>query len=169
MRPITSNCFTSAALAVALLLPVTTWAQTAAAPPTTPTAPAATSESPGAATQPAASPRKNVEERIADMHATLQITPAQDAKWDVFAQVMLDNAQGMDAALQKQAASLETQSAVQILQGYSDIAAQHARDVRKLSAAFKTVYAWLTPDQKKLADEMFRESSARHAQAKQGG
>jgi hypothetical protein len=42
-----------------------------------------------------------VEQRIRDMYATLHITKAQDAEWNAFAQVMLDNAQAMEITVQQ--------------------------------------------------------------------
>jgi len=81
---------------------------------------------------------------------------------------MLDNAQAMQALLGKTTGSATTQSAVEILQGYLAVAQRHAQDVQKLSAAFGTLYASLTPEQQKAADEMFRSSTLRREQ-KQGG
>jgi len=153
MRMITTSHVTSALLAIALSLPVAAWAQTITV---------------AATTQAAGSQRENVEQRIADMHATLQITAAQETQFNEFAQVMLDNAQAMQALLGKTTGSATTQSAVEILQGYLAVAQRHAQDVQKLSAAFGTLYASLTPEQQKAADEMFRSSTLRREQ-KQGG
>lgn len=131
-------------LAAALLLPPAVQAQTA--------------------TQANASQSREerVEQRIADMHATLHITPAQDALWNSFAQVMLDNAQAMDSLL-KMEPDPAGRSAEQILDSYAAITAQHAENVKKLSAAFHTLYAQLSAEQKTAADEMFRATAARHA------
>ena len=98
-----------------------------------------------------------VEARIRDMYATLHITKAQDAEWNAFAQVMLDNAQAMDAAVKQYGGARDQLSAPQIIDNYAAISAQHARDVSRLSAAVEMLYADLSPDQKKLADEMFRQ------------
>jgi periplasmic protein CpxP/Spy len=165
MRPITSHQISAAIFAFALSLPVAAWTQTTSATAAETTAPAAGDAAAGV---PGANPRKSVEERIADLHATLKITPAQEAQWDAFAQVMLDNAQGMDAALTKNVGDPAKQTAEQIMQGYADIAELHARDVKKLSAAFHTIYELLTPDQKQAADEMFRASALRRAQKQAG-
>jgi hypothetical protein len=155
MRLITRTQVSTAALALALSLPVAAWAQT------TTTASATTT-----AGQPAQSREAKVEERIADMHATLRITKTEEQQWDQFAQVMLDNAQAMDAVVTKDAANTATATAEQSLQSYAEITQQHAQNVQKLSTAFSTLYASLAPDQKKSADEMFR-SSAEHRQEKQ--
>jgi hypothetical protein len=141
MRLITTSHITSAFLAIALSLPVAAWAETTTA---------------------AGSQQEKVEQRIADMHATLHITQPQEAQWDAFAQVMLDNAQTMGAVLSKNSATTATQTAEQVLQGYAEITQQHAENVQKLSTAFHTLYASLTADQKTAADEMFRATVLQH-------
>jgi protein CpxP len=154
MRLMTKSYITPALLALALSLPAAAWAQTTTAPATT---------------QPAASIQQKVEQRIADMHATLNITPAQETQWDAFAQVMLDNAQAMQALESKSAGNMATASAVELLQSYSEIAQQHAQNVQKLSTAFGTLYASLTAEQKKSADEMFRSTAERREEKKSSG
>ena len=98
-----------------------------------------------------------VEERVRDIYATLHITKAQDAEWNAFAQVMLDNAQAMDAAVKQYGGDRDQLSAPQIIDNYAAISAQHARNVSRLSAALEMLYADLSPEQKKAADEMFRQ------------
>jgi len=150
MRLIPKTGLATAMLAAALLLPVAAFAAT------------------GDSTAADGSRQQKVEQRIADMHATLHITQAQEAQWDAFAQVMLDNAQAMDGLLTRGAGDLATQTAPQILQNYAVITQQHAQNVQKLSAAFNALYTDLTPEQKKAADEMFR-STAVDRQQKAGG
>jgi hypothetical protein len=97
-----------------------------------------------------------VESRIRDMYATLHITQAQDAEWNAFAQVMLDNAQAMDAAVKQNGGDRNKLSAPEILDNYAAIAERHAENVARLSAALQMLYADLSPQQKQVADEMFR-------------
>ena len=52
------------------------------------------------------------------------------------------------------AGKVQTQTAAEMMQTYAMIAQQHAQDVQKLSTAFDTLYASLTPEQKKSADDM---------------
>jgi hypothetical protein len=161
MRFITTNHITAAILAAALALPLAAWAGSDAAP-----APASTSAAPA---EPAAgNHRENVEQRIADMHAILHITQAQEPQWDSFSQVMLDNAQAMEAVLGKNGGTAATRTAKEIMQSYAEIAGLHAQNVQKLSTAFDTLYAGLTADQQKSADEMFRMKAGEH-EHKQGG
>jgi ribosome-binding ATPase YchF (GTP1/OBG family) len=124
------------------------------------------------AAAPAASRQEKVEQRIADMHASLRITPAEEPQFDQFSQVMLDNAQAMDTLLAANSNKAASQTAPEMMQSYSQIAEQHAQDVKKLSAAFDTLYGSLTPEQKKAADDMFRSATLQRAQAgepKSGG
>ena len=155
MRLMTTTRLASAALAIALCLPAAAWAQTSTATP------------PAAAAPAAGTTRQKVEQRIADMYATLRITQAQERQWNDFAQVMLDNAQAMDALAQKNAADTSTQDAEQILQSYAAITQQHAQNVQRLLPAFRTLYASLSPEQRKQADDMFRERAEQREQ-KQG-
>lgn len=107
-----------------------------------------------------------VEGRIRDMYATLHITKAQDAAWDAFAQVMLDNAQAMDAAVKQYGTDRAKLNAVQILDNYAAISEQHARNVERLSAALEVLYASLSPEQRQTADAMFRASTQRTTEQK---
>ncbi len=125
--------------------------------------------SPGAHAQTTAaanSRQAKVEERIRDMYATLHISKAQDAAWNAFAQVMLDNAQAIEATMQKNGGDRSKLSAPQILDNYAAISAQHAQNAEKLSAAFEVLYASLSPEQKQAADEMFRNSAEKRAEHK---
>ena len=97
-----------------------------------------------------------VEQRIRDMYATLHITKAQDAEWNAFAQVMLDNAQAMESTLQQKGGDRSKLSAPQIMDNYAAISMQHAQNVARLSAALEVLYAGLSTDQKQMADELFR-------------
>ena len=166
MRSITKTCITPAVLAVALALPAAAWAQTTT--PAASTAKTATMSSTESATTLSA----KVEQRIADMHATLQITKSQEHVWDRFADVMLSNAKAMDTLLADNAGKEATQNAEQILQAYAEITQQHAANVQKLTMSFEKLYTALSPAQKKAADEMFRTTAERHEQKqmqKQGG
>lgn len=146
MRMIKTTTITAAMLAAALALPASGWA----------------AETPAAATP--ASHREAVEQRIADMHATLKITPAQEAIFNSFAQVMLDNAQSMQAVVEKANADAAKRTAEESLTAYATVAAEHAKNVAMLSGAFGTLYASLTPEQKLAADDMFRSAAAERQQ-----
>jgi hypothetical protein len=104
----------------------------------------------------AATPVDRVEQHITRLHARLHITPAQQADWDQFAQVMRDNAKDMNQTLEQRNAGFGSMTAVDNMQSYAQLAQQHAQDTQKLAAAFQTLYGSFSDDQKKNADAVFR-------------
>jgi protein CpxP len=161
---IKSTCYL-AALAAALLLPAAALPVGALAQTQTPAAAAPKAK---ASAHQSMSPEQRVEQHITELHAQLRITPEQQTQWDQFAQVMRENAKAMDQALQQRAASFGTMTAADDMQSYAQIAQQHAQDTQKLATAFQTLYASMSDDQKKNADAVFQERTARAAQHKKG-
>ncbi len=100
------------------------------------------------------------EARIADLHAKLKITEAQEKQWSNVAQIMRENAAEMEslAKARKEKGSL---NAVDDLKSYSTIADAHAAGLKKFIPAFETLYAELGADQKQAADKLFTKM-ARH-------
>jgi hypothetical protein len=96
-----------------------------------------------------------VEKHIDQLHTTLKITPAQEAQWSEVANTMRENAKEMDQAIDKRAANAASATAVDDLKAYQDIAQTHANGVKKLAAAFSSLYSAMSDDQKKAADEAF--------------
>jgi len=162
MKTIRSSHFASAALIALLALPAAALAQ-----PTQSPAPAA----PPAAAPPPMTPEpvpgksmaERVENRIKQLHAQLQITPAEQSPWDQFAEVMRDNARDMDRAFVQRAEQYPTMNAVQNMQSYETIAEAHARHLQKLVPAFDNLYNAMPEQQKKLADQVFRANAERRA------
>lgn len=134
-----------AALLAPLALPAGAFAQTAAP------APAPQAAAPGHHGP------EGVDAYIDQMHAMLQITPAEQSEWDKFAAVMRQGAAGMHQAFQARGAALPTMTAVQNMQSYADLAARHAKDMQALAAAFQTLYAAMPPAQQQNADAVFRD------------
>lgn len=95
-----------------------------------------------------------VEAHIANLKKKLMITPAQDSAWNTFAEVMRDNGEAIEAAVQERDAS-KNLDAIHDLQSYAKVAQVHADGAQKLAAAFQPVYDALSPEQKKNADTMF--------------
>jgi periplasmic protein CpxP/Spy len=144
-------------------------AQTAT--PATPAqgAPAASSSAPAASAMPAAAKPAmpaNVESRITAMHTRLKITSAQDADWEKFAQAMRDDASSAAQAYQDRADKLGTMNAVENLQAYAQLEQTRAQGVQTLLAAFQPLYNDLSPEQKTVADMMFRRQGERQAAKK---
>lgn len=138
----------------------TAFAQTAATP-----AAAATGASPATAASPAgaaAHREQHVEQRIAYLHSALKITPAQEAQWNTFADVMRANNQSMTQLFEQRKASSAQRSALDDMKQYAQIAQAHADGMQKLVAAFEPLYTSLSPEQKALADKTFRERHMHH-------
>jgi protein CpxP len=112
------------------------------------------------ARQPGESMQSLVERRITDLRGKLHITSQQSQPWDQFAQVMRDNAREMDQVYQQRAEKLASMSAVDNMQSYAQIEQQRAQDAQKLVPAFQTLYTSLSDQQKKTADQIFRNYAA---------
>jgi len=96
-----------------------------------------------------------VEKHIKELHATLKITPAEEAQWNEVAATMRDNARELDRAIDKRVASAPSATAIDDLNAYADIAQAHANGVKKLASAFTGLYSVMSDSQKKEADEVF--------------
>lgn len=96
-----------------------------------------------------------VESHIKDLHAQLQITPAEEAQWTAVAKTMRDSAIETDKVIAKREALVNSASAVDNLNAYGEIAQAHADGVKRLAAVFAPLYASMSDDQKKVADALF--------------
>jgi protein CpxP len=155
-----SSCY-SAALATCLLLPAVALLPAGAMAQTeTPVAGAAAAPKVKAAMAKKPALRADrVEQHISQLHAELQITPAQQGAWDQFAQVMRDNAKNMTQTLEQRGTTYASMSAAENMQSYAQVTEVHAQDTQKLAAAFQTLYGSMSDEQKKNADAVFRARS----------
>jgi len=143
-----------------LALPVAAMAATPAALPTE--APAAAGPAPAMSKAAAL----KVEQHIEALHRQLAITPAEQAPWDQFAQVMRDNAAQMGATIGDRGGHMAHMNAAENMQSYATLAQVHADNMKRLSASFGTLYSALSDDQKHLADTVFRNEQAHHDAAR---
>lgn len=97
-----------------------------------------------------------VERRIADLHAQMKITDKQAKEWDAFAQTMRDNARKADQAFRDRAQKLPTMNASDAMKSYADLTETHADNMKKLASSFSDLYDVLSPEQKQIADAMYR-------------
>ncbi|WP_243360047.1 Spy/CpxP family protein refolding chaperone [Fundidesulfovibrio terrae] len=102
-----------------------------------------------------ASKPEQVEKRIADLREQLRITPAQEPAWNDLAKVMRDNASRMKTLLDKWSTQKDAMTAVENLKIHLEMADEHAQALRQLIPAFEKLYASMTDDQKKTADDVF--------------
>lgn len=105
---------------------------------------------------------ERTEQRIADMHAKLKITAAQEELWSKVAVVMTDNAKVLDTLTQARIDHAKGMTAVDDLTSYGEIADAHAEGIRKLIPVFSTLYASMSDPQKAEADTVFRHGDRRH-------
>jgi hypothetical protein len=125
----------------------------------------AVSATPAHKTHAKASKVDRTEARIKDLHARLNITPAQEDLWNKVTQVMRDDAKTMDALNQARHEKAKTLTAVDDLKSYSEIAQTHADGLKNFIPVFEELYASMSDDQKKDADTLFRQGS-HHRKAK---
>jgi hypothetical protein len=108
------------------------------------------------------------EMRIKDLHAKLEITPAQEELWSKVAQVMRDNAKTVDALTQARVEHAKDMNAVDDLKSYGEITDAHADGIKRLTTEFAVLYAAMSDAQKKEADTLFRHGPHKHGHAKHG-
>jgi hypothetical protein len=99
---------------------------------------------------------------IAHLHEELKITPAQEASFQKLADVMRENAETMSTLAKKRVDAAKTVTAVDDLKSYAEISEAHAEGAKKMVSAFQPLYDSMSDDQKKTADEEFREHYATH-------
>jgi len=98
---------------------------------------------------------RHIDGRIAYLKAELKITPQQEPQFDRVAQAMRDNAAARDQAMQKMRGDRDQpKNAVERLELRQQLAAERAQDSQRFLNAFKPLYASLSDDQKKAADDM---------------
>ncbi len=128
-------------------------------PPTAAILPAGPSALTGALSRPAerSQVREAVAQRIDALHRRLRITQAEQTLWDQFADTMLRNAldsEGRFRARQAQPAP----GAADGLAERAQAAQARADMLQHLSASFRALYESMPPDQRLLADQVFRQA-----------
>jgi hypothetical protein len=97
---------------------------------------------------------KRVDERIKELHDTLNVTPAQEPQWRKVTHAMREN-DAMIHRLVEARQENENATAVDDLKSYERIAYAHDQGLKKLIPAFDRFYNNLSPEQKTSADDMF--------------
>jgi periplasmic protein CpxP/Spy len=100
-------------------------------------------------------PGRFIEGRIAFLKAVLKITPAQEAQWNKVASAMrLDVQEKQQMFERMRAMHDQPRTAMQSLEMRAQFAQLRARESERFLAAFRPLYASLSADQKKAADEL---------------
>jgi hypothetical protein len=98
-----------------------------------------------------------VEARINQLHERLRVSGAQAEQWNAIAAIMRANAKQISDLVADKQARDKTMTAIDDLRAYEEIAATHAQGVKRLAEAFEPFYAGMTAEQKKVADDVFRD------------
>ena len=98
--------------------------------------------------------------RIAFFKAELKVTPQQEPQWNKVADAMRSNAHAIDAT--RAQFTGEPKDAVQALEARGRFAETMAKNNDRLLAAFRPLYQSLSPDQKKMADDILAAHFHRH-------
>ena len=107
-------------------------------------------------------PGQLVEGRIAFLKAELKITPAQEAQWQQLATAMRENASVLDHAISTAREQRGTMDAVQRLTLREQFTKVRAENDARLLAAFKPLYASLSPEQQQMANDLLVAHRDRH-------
>lgn len=99
---------------------------------------------------------------IEHLHDVFKITPAQESLFQKLADVMREDADAMSALAKKRADGAKTMTAPDDLKSYSEISEAHAEGAKKMIPAFQALYDSMSADQKRAADDEFREHYAAH-------
>lgn len=94
----------------------------------------------------------NVEDRLAAQKSALKITPEQEKAWSAYAEVAKKQSEAMYAQREAMWKSAPSSSADRY-ELHSKFMAQRAQQHEALSAAYKNLYASLTPEQRSIADQ----------------
>jgi protein CpxP len=97
----------------------------------------------------------NGESRIKALHESLRITAAQEELWGHVAQSMRDNEKTLKAAMADRAGRGKTMTAVEDMKFMQIMADQHSAGLKQLIPPFEALYASMTPEQRKKADQSF--------------
>jgi len=92
--------------------------------------------------------------RIAFLKAELKITPPQETQWQHVAAAMRENANALDQAITAARQNPGAMDAVQRIERRQQFARVRADNDARLLAAFKPLYASLSPEQQRVANQL---------------
>jgi vacuolar-type H+-ATPase subunit H len=99
-------------------------------------------------------PGKFVDGRIAFLKAELKITPAQETQWQQVEAAMRENAKALDQTITTARQNRTDMDAVHRLELREQFAKVRAENEARLVAAFKPLYASLSPEQQQMANQL---------------
>jgi Spy/CpxP family protein refolding chaperone len=110
-------------------------------------------------------PGQLVDGRIAFLKAELKITPAQETQWQQVAAAMHENAKALDQTITTGRQNHTDRNAVQRLELREEFAKVRADNDARLLAAFKPLYASLSPEQQQMANQLVGAHHHQHHRA----
>ncbi len=96
-----------------------------------------------------------IEQRIVNLHDALDITPNQEGRWNVVANIMRDNEMETYNLLRDHMANRNSRNAVEGFKSYERVASSHVQGLRELIPAFESLYNSMPADQQANADNVF--------------
>jgi periplasmic protein CpxP/Spy len=99
-------------------------------------------------------PGKFVDGRVAFLKAELKITPAQETQWQQVEAAMRENAKALDQTFITARQNRTDMDAVQRLELREQFAKARADNNARLLAAFRPLYASLSPEQQQTANQL---------------
>lgn len=102
---------------------------------------------------------ERIDGQLAFMKAELRITPAQEAQWNVFANVFREDKEKqarLCRTAQEQSRSIMSANLPESLKIRVDRLEEQIESLRALEAAVQPLYAILSKEQKKTADEIMK-------------
>ena len=97
---------------------------------------------------------RHIEGRIAFLKTELKITDAQSQQWNVFADALRENANAMTTMHDQMMHEDTTTSAPEMAEHEVKMLSMRLERLKTIAAAETTLYAALSDDQKKTADEL---------------
>ena len=110
-------------------------------------------------------PGQLVDGRIAFLKAELKITPTQETQWQQVAGAMHENANSLDQAIKTARQDRGSMDAVQRIALREQFAKVRAENDARLLAAFRPLYASLSPEQQQVANQLVAPHHERHHRA----
>lgn len=114
-------------------------------------------------------PTERVEARLAYIKTALKIAPAQESQWNAYANVRRTQASAMEKRFQERRAQMEQRpgdgkrpTVIERRERQREFMAATTQRLDELIAVEKPLYAALTPEQQRVADEVLAGSGRRH-------
>ena len=121
-------------------------------------------------------PSERVESRITELKTALKITPAQEPQWNAFADTLRKQARAGDERVKQfrtaradKGAKAAPVTAIQRLEQRQAFMREASARMDELLATARPLYAALTPEQQKVADDLMARRGGRDGHRHRGG